>query len=716
MTIAFVAPSRSMLQGSGKPVLWHALPTSPASQPGQSTPAAIQSPASIPGLSGWWDASSYEGLADSSGTPLIGWGLPASSIVDRSGNGRPATPYRYSTAAAPLPLGVPRVSGLLGACGYDLHTGPYYPTLDYDLGVQVPSVSMAASASWTRAYVWSRPNWKQNPYSTDGSPNAVLYSGTTGIVQIDGAAGSGALTLFPGSANPLVVATNIARRHTHAIILRNTPGQGVDLWLDGTQLATAASTQGAPQTPGTLLLSHSGNGFTTAGGQCWFHELATWERSLADIEIATLVAYLGRWTLGPRKAVSFVFNGQSNARNAVEAASADLTLAQGVAWYLGAIAYGRASKTQNGGAGTMVPGMGVYLYPETAEPEYAGTFLSDPLDGSDPSTWGLGAMGYNVAAWVQSLPAEDVSDVAALVLWWSETDSYRSYQDKSRFEAAARRWVGLFRAMFAKATAQTMPVIWWNAIPFGSTDGIQMHREVVASLCLDPTINVVMGNPMTADTNNFDNGTLVYSPATGLQSGGDPEHRDLPDLTTLAMRAAPVVAYALSQSGRNDSLASIPNGLPTIGGPRIVHVFRQSDTSLIVTIQHDAGSDLRVPLQAANGAGFLVMDGGSIAAPGVLVAATACIRMDTTHLQLVLAQALRSPSAECLLFYPYGSYSPPGVANYTADLGRGNAVTDNFSAVLKPAGWDIGADLGAAWNLDFPLAATTTPIPLSDDA
>jgi hypothetical protein len=61
-------------------------------------------------------------------------------------------------------------------------------------------------------------------------------------------------------------------------------------------------------------------------------------------------------------------------------------------------------------------------------------------------------------------------------------------------------------------------------------------------------------------------------------------------------------------------------------------------------------------------------------------------------------------STSCLLFYPYGSVR----------IGHGNAVTDNASTKAKPAGWDIGADLATSWNLNFPLAATSTPIALSD--
>ncbi len=98
------------------------------------------------------------------------------------------------------------------------------------------------------------------------------------------------------------------------------------------------------------------------------------------------------------------------------------------------------------------------------------------------------------------------------------------------------------------------------------------------------------------------------------------------------------------------------------------------------------------------------MDGGAPGNAGTIVPAISCQQIDSTHLQIALSTALRNASAACQLFYPYGQ----------TQIGRGNAVTDNFSAMPMPAGWNVSTDLGSRWVLDCPLSATFSGIPLSD--
>ena len=135
-----------------------------------------------------------------------------------------------------------------------------------------------------------------------------------------------------------------------------------------------------------------------------------------------------------------------------------------------------------------------------------------------------------------------------------------------------------------------------------------------------------------------------------------------------------------------------------------MHVYRQTSTTLIITIVHDSGTDLKVPLQAATGVGFAVMDGGSPGNDGPIVTAISCQCVDATHLRIVLSNALQNASSACQLFYPYGP----------VQIGRENAVTDNFSTMTMPTGWNASSDLGTSWSLDFPLSATFSGIPLSD--
>ena len=279
-------------------------------------------------------------------------------------------------------------------------------------------------------------------------------------------------------------------------------------------------------------------------------------------------------------------------------------------------------------------------------------------------------------------------DIGAILWPWSETDSTRAYSEKVFFQDGAQNLLARLRTMLGR-DASSLPLIWWNAMPFWTDPGVQMLREVATAMAADATQHVVIGWPMTADVDPRD---------------GDNDHIAKTDNIILGQRAAPVIARAILATAGGDSIAQVPASVPTVGGPHIVHAYRQDATHVVLTVQHDAGDDVLLPGTAASGTGFAVMDGGSVASPGPLRHATACARIDGTHLLLTLDGALTNASASCLLFYPYGS----------TRIGHGNAVTDNVAAKAKLAGCDIGADLGTAWRLSFPLAATTTPIVLSD--
>jgi len=108
------------------------------------------------------------------------------------------------------------------------------------------------------------------------------------------------------------------------------------------------------------------------------------------------------------------------------------------------------------------------------------------------------------------------------------------------------------------------------------------------------------------------------------------------------------------------------------------------------------------------------MDGGSIGSPGTLVPATACVRVDATHLQRTLAQALVNVAADCLLFYPYGSNTPASRAR--TEYGRPGARQFSDTRLFdpdKPSVRGIKNNRGSAWNVNLAFAAAMAPITLS---
>ena len=700
MSVILTAPNNKIaLAAPGRPMLAGPLPGTVPNGGGADL-------ASVGGLTGWWDAGVVTNVLAPAGTPLSSFGTPANAVADKSGAGGALTVWHHGSSGTNPPTATGHLNGLLGGIGLNMvvppalpASGQQLPVMDPDQGLISAAMALGSGAAWTVLLVWSRPNWRQN--STAASPLLSIPGSSPGtgttVLAADNSAGIGRLVLFPG-AQQTVLTSALTRRHTHAVLLRNTPGVGVDVWLDASRVATAAPNPLAASLTAPLLFLH--NGATNGGAECWFHEAAVWGYAVASAGITAIQSYQTRWTLGARKGIQILVSGQSNAGNGLNDSAWHL-LAQGVAWHLGALGFGGVGNYGSPPAATCIHGEGIYPLPALG---FSGSFLNDPNDGSNPSTWAFGSDGLAMQTWVRSdTPAEDAADIVAIFWPYSENDSCRQYSEKATYEAAARRLLALERGVLARSAAR-LPHCWWSAIPFsyGPNDpGTQMHREVVADMVADPTQNVTVVLPQTSDSlpRSIGGAALVYDPVTGIWSGGDTMHRDIPDNRRFGMLAAALVARAVLAAEGGDTLSAFPAGIPTIGGPVVSHVYRQSNTSLVVTVQHDCGTDLIVPATlAASGTGWAVMEGGSVASPGTIVTATACVRLNATQLQITLAQALVSASPNCRLFYPYG----------TTTMGRGNVVTDNLSLVAPPAGWNIAADLGSGWSLNMPVHVPMT--------
>jgi hypothetical protein len=678
--------------GGGRLALCSPLPTSPPASGTGLTSASLMEVAPQP--SGWWDASTKSALLGATGTPIAAWNSPGASLVDLSGNEQNLRPF-FVRPGSVSPQSVPHLCGLLGGAGYPTgNTALLQPALDADAGWTAATSIVSSASSWAWVLVWSRPNRRQGS-GQDTQPITLLTSGSTPVLQIDSQGSTNRLVLFPGTPG-IVLSSSMARRHSHSIVIRYSPAAGTDVWLDDVAVA-----QGVPWPPaassGTVVLLHDTTNFGSA--QCWLHEAANWARSLLSSEVAALLSYLDRWPRGDRQGIFLLINGQSNAINYSLVDGAAALLAQGVAWHTGALACNVLATQGNSSSYTMQSGHGIYTVANSGYP-YPGSFVADPGDGSSPSAWALGADGVAVETALSSLTAEDRSDIRAIVWPWSETDSLRQYGELATFQAAATRFISQLRAMIGDVTSQ-IPVVWWNAIPYGPAAGMTMHRQVVRSMADTPGLGVIIGNLQTSDSNARGSS---WDPATGLSTGGDSAHRDSADNLRFAILASPIIARGVTSGDTFDASLAIPDALPKAGGPRITNAYRQSPSTLIITVLHDAGTDLTLPRQAAAGVGFSVMDGGSITAPGTIVTAVSCQRLDATHLQIELSQALRSVSAQCALYYPYGN----------GQIGRGNAVTDNFSSLPRPSGWDASSDLGPQWAVDCPLSATFGGIVLSD--
>ena len=320
----------------GRPMLVAPLPGTP--NPITAPPSPPSDLAGTTGLTGWWDAGVAAGIRDPNGNPISAFGAAAGGVTGKSGVGGNLTVWHAASTGTSNPVATPRLNGLLGGIGLNTIVPPTVPAIgqqlplmDPDQGLLGPVTNLGSATPWTLFLVWSRPNWRQS--STAAS--TLLSIGGTPILAADNKPGT-RLVLFPGSGQT-VLTNNLTRRHSHAVFIRNTPGTGVDVWLDNRQVAAAVTHPLGASVSAALLFLHAGT--TNGGAECWFHEAALWNNALSPTDLGTVLAYQSRWTLGLRRGIQILLTGQSNAGNGLNDGAWHL-LAQGVAWHLGALGFG----------------------------------------------------------------------------------------------------------------------------------------------------------------------------------------------------------------------------------------------------------------------------------------------------------------------------------------------------------------------------------------
>lgn len=644
------------------------------------------------GLSGWWDSSS---LAPSTGI---------TTLADKSSAGVTAN---TGGVAASL---VPHVAGLLP--GLYVEGVPYAAPYNYgyvhpivsDYAINAANVKVGAGGAFTVFLAWSRANLRQPGAVTSNAAVTLLSIGGTPVLGMTANGdGTDVLKLFPSGA--AVAGGVLELRHTHSARVVFS-GSTVDVWLDGTKVISgAANSLSLGATASMSLLNAAG---------CIFHEAAAWGHTLSSSEHAALTAYAVRWPLGPRRALFGVVMGQSNASKMIDLSSNHI-VAKRVAYLTGSLSanlFARSGSNGNITAGATI-WSGSVLY-TTNEP---GTFLDSTTGAGNVSAWPLGGQGLQFKAAIDSLTADQRANLHYVAFFWSESmGAGLSYANKATCLAAHKRAFALIRSTIGKSAAE-LPVLLIDPLPSGNDAGQQTLREVFADLVADVSQNCAF---MLAQAGDAVGENDPWDAATGLESGpGNGSHRDANGEVRYARRfAIPVARAALAASiaaGKSDPVMAVDPSIPQTGGPKIATAQYEGGTSVLVTVLHDGGTDLAVPLRAALGVGWELMDGvsdsvaGTPGAPGTRIKATACTRVSATQLRLTLASVPAHP-AKAKLYYNYGSSLD---ASVYAVIGEGNAVTDNFASITLPAGWRIGADLGVNDQPNNPLQATTYGIPLS---
>jgi len=642
-----LAVAVSVTQGANSPVV-------------ASVPPTGAKPSDIPDLWAWWDATEPAGVVDGDGNPLAEFTRgKIDQVVDRNGGKRNLHRNDYDKAVKAFHSQMPQIDLQYGALGLLAESADPRSDARSMVGSKV---DLGSGRPYTLWITWTRPRWRladlkdaKGVHEQPSLTTPVLALGKISVITLP-AAEAKHVTLF---GDKLEVPVDITPRHTHSLILRNTPGMGVDVWLDDTQVLTASANPLAASVLDTIIVAPQGGLF--------FHDAGIWQRPITDAETATLRSYLARYNRGPRLALGQLSMGQSN-----QGMHVGVHYTNGIRTRIPAFLNGYVLTREFGSVNTTIfGGNGLYATKN-------GTFLKDV--GGDPAKWEPGEAGKKCMAYIDSLSAQD-KEYIQFVHWLDgESDMGRSLSELPTYKAACVHWMDLVRQALGR-TPENLPWVVPAIQPYGygKADGHDLVRRAWADLAAEPRNphGVFIASRNNADTDvNYDN---------ALAFGGS--HMSKSDCRQMAVRDGLCIARLLRERGFTDGQAI---AAPSVG-PTIADAIRIDGRTIDILVKHDTGTDLIVPPHAAGGLGWIVVDGTE------KVAVTGCQRMASARLRLTLAAPVTNAATI--------SYCAGGTRLAGPDKqGHGNAITDNAS--LPATEW--------AADLPLPLGLSNYPVSIHD--
>ena len=407
--------------------------------------------------------------------------------------------------------------------------------------------------------------------------------------------------------------------------------------------------------------------------------------------------------------ISVLTHGQSNAGFFDISDAASTLCAQCVSYWLvgkgtpGSVDSTLSGNTTQAGTGVYcgVSGYGSYL-----------TYINDTTSAASSASYS--SAGTTMLNSINTLTTAQKNSIQFLVIDWGETDSLFAgtgyagngglgYTDKPVYEAALLNDIAKIRAAIGKTAAQ-LPIGIFG-VTYGTFQGYAMVREAWTELAANSANNIVVCVNNTGD--DVVRGD-IWNSSTGLVTVGSPigGHVDSSTNLIFAGRASLAIARLINFSQGLPS-TNIPTVYGQGIGPKIAAAKLSGGNTVICTVVHDGGNDLIIPLLASLGVGFTVMDGGSISSPGTLINATACTRISSLQFSITLASSVTHAASSCTLFYPI--QGAPTNANQPLQLiGRGCAVTDNYSTILAANNITLPNVSGSAWNGNYPIVTPIT--------